>query len=145
MDVIRLTKEWGVRVIFCTNSECLGVDAEGIGATTSEMACDAVGKAQDALFDVLGAFGEEDGFYHNWEGGKFAGSDYIHASFWKREIEKDEDGEESLGAWEYIGRLSEAVKDGVPAELVTKVNIAIDKAVAARGDAFDAYEKNVEE
>lgn len=147
MELIELNEKWAVRLVLCTNAEVLDVDDEGLGANKNEMVCRAVGAAQDILYNALGGMGEEDGFFGSWQGGKFSCAEKIHASFYTREITKDEEDEDEYGEWEWQSDfgstkwIQERLAQ-VPAELREKVETAVASAVEARDEVFAAFDKS---
>ncbi len=141
MELIELTKEWAVRIVLCTNAETLEINDEGLSLTETEMVNQGVHAAQEVIFDRLGNFGDEDSFFKNWNGGQFACAEKIHASFYTREITKDDEGEEELGDWEWFAdfRSTSWIKERlvkVPADLVNKVEKAVEDAENARDKIF---------
>lgn len=141
MEIIEITKEYGVKVVFCTNSETLGIKDEGLSLTESEIACDVVRSGQESIFESLGGYGNEDSFFKNWNGGKYSCGSNIYASFWKREIELNEDGEESFGEWEFVDeyRWSKDTYD-IPTDIVLKIKTAIEAADGIMSAKLDEYE-----
>jgi hypothetical protein len=141
MELIELEKGWAVRIVLCTSAETLEINDEGLGLTETEIVNQGVHAAQEVIFDRLGDFGEEDSFFKNWNGGQFTCAKEIHASFYVREITKDDEGEEEFGDWEWFAdfRSTSWIKERlakVPTDLVNKAEKAVKDAENARDKVF---------
>lgn len=128
----------GVHITICTNSEtvCDGRDLDNWHEEATRAATCAA--AATLLVDY-----EVDSFFANWHGGKFCRSGvrcgHVVADLYRREITRDEEGDEEIGGWKWCGR------EGYPAEALAEVEAMLEAASDAHSAALDAEEARVDQ
>lgn len=136
-SIIELSDTFAVVVTVCGNDETildgleLGEDDEDSG----NIICDA---AINAIQQQIGSLVNLGMSYHDWHGGKFSKGmrqGIVHASFRSRTKDIDDCGEPDYSPWEWADAAA------VPAELVAKVQTAMDAASEAVAVAAAAREE----
>lgn len=129
MNVIEVTREYGVIITLCTNHEVLECKPEQVNS--------AIHAADEVIHDALGQFGEDESSFRKWEGGPLSCAEKIKADWYRREV--DLEALTELGAYEYT-KQSEILytswdwiaTESVPTVLQLGIETLIENAVAAR-------------
>jgi hypothetical protein len=126
MDLIELDATHAVEIVLCGNAEtvCDGTELSQADSVTKEEATTAACEAaNEVIWKHLHGFGSAANFFADWHGGKHCRADLSGGIAVANLFSRDD----CYGDWEWCE------KKGFPADLIAKVQAAIDDAdVAAR-------------
>ena len=133
---IKITNEWAMEMVVCTNLETLGIDANDPEVVTEAMqACEPV---FDKYFNNCWSFVEEDSYFRNWNGGKHRKQGYCEGhfsfDFFKRDI-----GDDAFGEWKWIA------VENVPIILRVGLEKILEKCNEAICNSLEAYQARTTE